>query len=137
VAGFAGGIFHDCAIHDIDMVCWLVGDTPASVYTAAHAHADDIRSVGDVDTVVITMKFRTGALATIDLSRYAAYGYDQRLEVCQSVCMSGSQRLRCAKTAELIEVLFGIEIPGDPLNIYWICVRCGCRGEGEFFLGKV
>jgi len=76
-----GGIFHDCAVHDIDMVCWIVGDSPESVYAAAHAHNDDIRSVGDVDTVVITMKFRDGSLATIDLSRYAAYGYDQRLEV--------------------------------------------------------
>ena len=76
-----GGIFHDCAVHDIDMICWIVGNTPTSVYTAAHAHVDDIRSVGDIDTVVITMKFRDGTLATTDLSRYAAYGYDQRVEV--------------------------------------------------------
>jgi len=76
-----GGIFHDCAVHDIDMICWLVGEYPTSVYTVAHAHIDAIRSLNDVDTVVISMKFRDGTLATIDLSRYAAYGYDQRLEV--------------------------------------------------------
>jgi len=63
------------------MVCWIVGSGPSSVYVAAHAHIDDVRSVGDVDTVVITMKFDDGTLATIDLSRYAAYGYDQRVEV--------------------------------------------------------
>jgi len=80
---FAGGIFHDCAVHDIDMICWIVGDYPTSVYTVAHAHIDVIRSLNDVDTVIITMKFRDGTLATIDLSRYAAYGYDQRLEVMQ------------------------------------------------------
>jgi len=77
----AGGIFHDCAVHDIDMVCWIVGDFPSSIYTVAHAHVDVIRSLNDVDTVVISMKFRDGTLAIIDLSRFAAYGYDQRLEV--------------------------------------------------------
>ena len=77
----AGGIFHDCAVHDIDMVCWIVGDFPSSVYTVAHAHVDVIRSLYDVDTVVISMKFHDGTLAIIDLSRFAAYGYDQRLEV--------------------------------------------------------
>jgi len=76
-----GGIFHDCAVHDIDIICWIVGDYPTSVYTVAHAHVDVIRSLNDVDTVVISMTFRDGTLATIDLSRFAAYGYDQRLEV--------------------------------------------------------
>ena len=77
----AGGIFHDCAVHDIDMVCWIVGNFPSSVYVVAHAHIDVIRSLNDVDTVIISMKFRDGTLATIDLSRFAAYGYDQRVEV--------------------------------------------------------
>jgi len=77
----AGGIFHDCAVHDIDTICWVIGDYPTSVYTVAHAHIGVINSLNDVDTVVISMKFRDGTLATIDLSRFAAYGYDQRLEV--------------------------------------------------------
>ena len=76
-----GGMFHDCAVHDIDTICWIVGDYPTSVHTFAHAHVDVIRSLNDVDTVIISMKFRDGTLATIDLSRFAAYGYDQRLEV--------------------------------------------------------
>jgi len=63
------------------MICWIVGDYPTSVYTTAHANYDVIRSLNDVDTVVISMKFPDGTLATIDLSRFAAYGYDQRLEV--------------------------------------------------------
>ena len=63
------------------MVCWIVGDFPSSVYVVAHAHVDFIRSSDDVDTVIILMKFRDGTLATIDLSRFAAYGYDQRFEV--------------------------------------------------------
>jgi len=84
-----GGIFHDCAVHDIDIVCWILGDFPVSVYTVAHAHNEDIAKLNDVDTVVISMKFRSGILAVIDLSRYAAYGYDQRVEV-ECACASSS-----------------------------------------------
>ena len=76
-----GGIFHDCAVHDIDAICWILGDFPSSVYTVAHAHNETVAQLGDVDSVVISMKFRSGVLAVIDLSRYAAYGYDQRVEV--------------------------------------------------------
>ena len=36
---------------------------------------------GDVDTAIITMKMANGALAVIDNSRKAAYGYDQRAEL--------------------------------------------------------
>ncbi|RWS16328.1 inositol 2-dehydrogenase-like protein [Dinothrombium tinctorium] len=77
----SGGIFHDCAIHDIDMICWIVGEYPISVYAEGHAFIPEIAEIGDYDTVFITMKFATGVIATIDLSRNAVYGYDQRLEV--------------------------------------------------------
>ncbi|XP_006818485.1 myo-inositol 2-dehydrogenase-like, partial [Saccoglossus kowalevskii] len=77
----SGGIFHDCAVHDIDVICWIMGDTPTTVYTQGHAFNPDIADMDDIDTVAITMKFASGAIGTIDLSRFAAYGYDQRLEV--------------------------------------------------------
>ena len=40
-----------------------------------------IGEAGDVDSAVITLKFKNGALGVIDNSRRAAYGYDQRIEV--------------------------------------------------------
>ena len=75
------GMFRDCAIHDIDVICWVVGAFPKEVFAHAHAHHPEIKDMGDVDTVAIVMKFESGAIATIDLSRYSSYGYDQRLEV--------------------------------------------------------
>ena len=45
----------------------------------------------DVDTAVITLKFPSGVLAVIDLSRLATYGYDQRLEVLGSKGMMQSK----------------------------------------------
>ena len=40
-----------------------------------------IKAVGDIDTAVLTLKYPSGALGTIDNSRQAVYGYDVRVEV--------------------------------------------------------
>jgi len=38
--------------------------------------------------------------------------------VCLSVCLSrGSSRIHCAKMAEQIKMLFGVNTPGGPRNI--------------------
>ena len=47
--------------------------------------------MNDVDTVAMTLKFPSGVLALIDLSRHATYGYDQRLEVFGSEGMVQSK----------------------------------------------
>ncbi len=41
----------------------------------------EIGKVGDLDTVLIMLKFVDGTLGTIDNSEKATYGYDQRVEV--------------------------------------------------------
>jgi len=52
------------------------------VFVAAAVLVDpEIGKAGDVDTAIITLRFANGALGTIDNSRQAAYGYDQRVEV--------------------------------------------------------
>lgn len=75
------GIFHDCAVHDIDMVCWIVGEEPCGVFAQGSAFDPEIKAIGDVDTVAIVLKFPSEVIATIDLNRHSQYGYDQRLEV--------------------------------------------------------
>ena len=81
----SNGMFHDCAVHDIDVVCWIVGEEPYEVYAQSHAHSSDIADINDVDTIAIVMKFPSGVLSIIDLSRHSSYGYDQRLEVSLSI----------------------------------------------------
>ena len=75
------GMFHDCAVHDLDVVCWIMGETPIEVFAQGTTQHPKIVAMNDVDTIVIVLKFPSGALATIDLSRHSSYGYDQRLEV--------------------------------------------------------
>ncbi|XP_022090122.1 uncharacterized protein LOC110979000 [Acanthaster planci] len=83
----SGGIFHDCGVHDIDVVCWILGQYPDVVYTQAHLFHQELAEMDDVDQVAITMKFPSGTIATIDLNRESSYGYDQRIEVFGSAGM--------------------------------------------------
>ncbi|CAL4068627.1 unnamed protein product [Meganyctiphanes norvegica] len=76
----SGGIFHDCAVHDIDLVCWVSGEYPTHAFASGSAFIPEIKDLKDQDTVAIVLKFPSGAMAMIDLSRNAVYGYDQRLE---------------------------------------------------------
>ena len=78
----SGGIFLDMTIHDFDMVRFLSGSEVEEIYVNSAVLVDPaIGEQGDVDTAIITMKLANGALAVIDNSRKAAYGYDQRAEV--------------------------------------------------------
>lgn len=72
----------DMTIHDFDMVRFLAGCNAEEIFVqAANAVDKAIGDAGDVDTAVITIKMGNGAIAVIDNSRRAVYGYDQRAEV--------------------------------------------------------
>lgn len=78
----SGGLYLDMMIHDFDMVRYLSGSEVEEVYAKGTVLVDPaIGEAGDVDTAIVTMKLKNGALAVIDNSRKAAYGYDQRAEV--------------------------------------------------------
>lgn len=78
----SGGIFLDMTIHDFDMACFLTDSDVEELYVNSAVLVDPaIGEQGDVDTAIITMKMANGALAVIDNSRKAAYGYDQRAEL--------------------------------------------------------
>ena len=78
----SGGLFFDFTIHDLDMVRFLSGSEIAEVHAAGAVLVDPgIGELGDIDTVLISLRLENGALATIDNSRQTGYGYDQRVEV--------------------------------------------------------
>ncbi len=78
----SGGLFFDMTIHDFDMARFLVGSEVDEIYAAGSVMVDAaIGEAGDIDTAVITLKFVNGVIGTIDNSRRAVYGYDQRVEV--------------------------------------------------------
>ncbi len=78
----SGGIFFDMTIHDFDMARYLSGSDVEQVFVAGAVRVDPaIGEAGDIDTAIITLFFKNGAIGTIDNSRQAVYGYDQRVEV--------------------------------------------------------
>jgi len=87
----SGGMFLDMTIHDFDMARYLSGSEVEEVYAAGGVMVDPaIGAAGDIDTAVITLKFANGAIGTIDNSRKAVYGYDQRAEVFGSNGMAAT-----------------------------------------------
>jgi myo-inositol 2-dehydrogenase/D-chiro-inositol 1-dehydrogenase len=78
----SGGLFHDMMIHDLDMARFLLGEEPVEIFATGACLVDPaIGEAGDIDTAMVILKTRRGALCHIDNSRRAAYGYDQRIEV--------------------------------------------------------
>ena len=77
----SGGLFRDMMIHDFDMVRWLTGAEPRSVYAAGAAlFSADAGALGDVDTAAVVVEMDNGAWCQISNSRRCVYGYDQRIE---------------------------------------------------------
>jgi len=78
----SGGIFVDMTIHDFDMARYLIGSEVEEVYAAGGVMVDPkIGEAGDIDTALVTLRYANGAIGSIDNSRRAVYGYDQRVEV--------------------------------------------------------
>ena len=115
----SGGMFLDMTIHDFDMARFLAGCNAEEIYVQAAVMVDPaIGDAGDVDTAVITMKMENGTIVTIDNSRKAVYGYDQRVEVFGSEGM--------------------IEVSNDTVSSAVISTTEGVTGEKplHFFLER-
>ena len=81
----SGGIFLDMTIHDFDMVKYLSGSEISEIYAKGGCFIDpEIKKANDIDTAIINMSLKNGALAIINNSRKAVYGYDQRIEILGS-----------------------------------------------------
>jgi myo-inositol 2-dehydrogenase/D-chiro-inositol 1-dehydrogenase len=81
----SGGLFLDMTIHDFDMARFLIGSEIEEVFAVAGVLVDEaIGGLHDVDTAVTILKFTDGTIGSIDNSRCAVYGYDQRVEILGS-----------------------------------------------------
>ena len=77
----SGGIFRDMTIHDFDMARYITGSEVVEVFACGANRVDPaIGAAGDIDTAVVLLTHESGAITTIDNSRKATYGYDQRVE---------------------------------------------------------
>lgn len=78
----SGGLFKDMTIHDFDMARFIMGCEVEEVFAYGTCLVDPaIGEAGDIDSAKVMLKFENGAIGTIENSRHASYGYDQRIEV--------------------------------------------------------
>lgn len=85
----SGGLFMDMMIHDLDMARYLANSDVTEIMSYGTVLLDpDLKTINDIDTAIVMLKFENGALGVIDDSRKAVYGYDQRTEVhCSEGCV--------------------------------------------------
>jgi scyllo-inositol 2-dehydrogenase (NAD+) len=78
----SGGLFVDMGIHDLDVARWLMGSEIAEIYAqGAVLKHEYLRELQDVDDGQMLLKFESGALGMIEISRNANDVYDTRTEV--------------------------------------------------------
>jgi len=78
----SGGLILDSMYHDIYLARWLMADEVCRVYGEGGALVDEgVRSVGDVDNAVVSIRFARGAMGTLTATRVTRYGHDLRGEV--------------------------------------------------------
>ncbi|MFN8622795.1 MAG: Gfo/Idh/MocA family oxidoreductase [Chloroflexota bacterium] len=77
----SGGLFLDMAVHDLDLARFLVGEVEEVSAWGANLIDDRFDQAGDIDTAVTLLRFRNGALGTIETARHSTWGYDIRTEV--------------------------------------------------------
>ncbi len=81
----SGGLILDMGVHDFDLARWLMGSEVVRVYSEGGTLVyPELKTVGDIDNAIISMKFASEGLGEIDVSRNAVYGYDIRTEVLGS-----------------------------------------------------
>ena len=91
----SGGIFLDMVIHDFDMANYVVRSPVLEVFARGAVRVDPrIGEAGDVDTAVTVLTHEDGTITTIDNSREAVYGFDQRVEAFGSGGMAVSDNPR-------------------------------------------
>ena len=85
-AATSGGIFMDCAVHDIDLARWFLGNPRAvRVFaTGMIAMYPDLAVHGDVDNGLAVVEFDGGQRAVFYVSRTMPHGHETTTEVIGS-----------------------------------------------------
>jgi myo-inositol 2-dehydrogenase / D-chiro-inositol 1-dehydrogenase len=75
----SGGLYQDCIIHDIDIICWTLDEYPTHVSSVGTQTTPNEKNMGNIDHCTTILKFASGTMATIISSRIST-SYDQRIQ---------------------------------------------------------
>ena len=102
----SGGLMMDMMIHDFDMCRFLLGEVE-EIFAFGDVKIDPaIGEAGDIDTAKVMLRFENGVFGTIENSRQAVYGYDQRVEVFGSkgAATSGNLHANAVTISDAVSV---------------------------------
>jgi inositol 2-dehydrogenase len=77
----SGGLMVDMGIHDFDLARWFMGDVATVHAMGGTLVHPELKTVGDLDNAVVSLRFSDGRLGLVDLSRTGVYGYDITTEI--------------------------------------------------------
>ena len=78
----SGGLILDLAIHDFDILRWLMDDEVRRVHTEGGVlSCPDLEEIDDIDSALINLRFSDGGLGNVEAARNCGYGYDIRCEI--------------------------------------------------------
>jgi scyllo-inositol 2-dehydrogenase (NAD+) len=77
----SGGLFIDMGIHDFDLARWFMGEIE-TVYSSGGVLAyPEMEGIGDWDNAITNMRFASGCIGSVTLSRNGVYGYGIHTEI--------------------------------------------------------
>lgn len=78
----SGGLVIDMGIHEFDAARWFLGDEVVEVHAIAPPPVQaDIAAVGDIEHVLVHLRFRSGAVGSVEVGRNARYPDESRHEI--------------------------------------------------------
>jgi myo-inositol 2-dehydrogenase/D-chiro-inositol 1-dehydrogenase len=107
----SGGIFLDMNIHDIDLARWYLGDEVESAYAIGGSFVHpEFAQVKDADNTCALLKFASGKMADLSVSRTAFHGHDTHTEI---VGTKGILKIGMTPAKNRVEIfdLHGARVP--------------------------
>jgi myo-inositol 2-dehydrogenase/D-chiro-inositol 1-dehydrogenase len=117
-----GGLFVDVAIHDLDAARWLAAEV-------AELHARERRG-----SATISLRFESGALGLIDVSRRAGYGFECSAELVGSRGTARARRSR-GRVELLRDGLVSAALPADHARHHEAAYVAELEHFGQVVLG--
>lgn len=77
----SGGLFIDMGIHDFDLARWFMGEVTSVHSTGGVLAYPEMQGIGDWDNAFTTLRFASGCIGMVNLSRSGIYGYGIHTEI--------------------------------------------------------
>ena len=129
-----GTLFSDAAIHDFDLVRWLMGDEVVAVHCFAGLLAcPELAEFNDIDACLVNLRLARGGIGNVEAFRKSTYGYDIRTEILGTKGALHVGHLR--RTAET--VLTGDGISHDVVDHWLARFADAYLNEMRSFVGAI